>query len=74
MTEADLAGITHTQRVRKTGVSPGWEHKTHLLISLRRNTHICKHMHAADTATRSANLLLKCYSEFLLLNHFSAID
>lgn len=74
MTELDLAGITSTQQVEKTAVTTGYKHKTHLLISLQRNTHICKHMHTPYAATRSANLLLKCCSEFLLLNHLSAID
>lgn len=67
MTELGLAGITNTQQVEKTAVTTGYKRKTHLLISLQRTTHICEHMHAPYAAARSANLLLKCYSEFLLL-------
>lgn len=74
MTELDLAGITNTQQVEKTAVTTGYKCKPHLLTILQRNTHICEYMHTPYAATRSANLLLKCYSEFLLLNHLSAID
>lgn len=74
MTELGLAGITNIQQVEKTAVTAGYQGETHLLISLRGNGRICQHSHTPYAATRSADLLLKCSSEFLLLNHLSAID
>lgn len=62
MTELDLSGIANTQQVEKTAVTTGYERKPHLLISLPGNMHICQHMHIPYPGTRSANLLLKCYS------------